>query len=648
MDKVEVFGFSINKNINFYRKKMNRNLKNIKNKISELVFCLSLFILSACQTIDLESDGINSTQEVKGKIILPQGSKLDVNSFTVFSNIDNSPVQGEEYGLSKGGKFTGLYVSNANDEVVMMGFQYPGNPTNEINSTTTALGLILMAPIFFDLTEEGMLKLIDSILKDSSFPSLKAEIEKNIVQGRSLFDIENAPLIATLNSILKSAGLRVAQNEKELPVNLFKAGKNFTFNNSGNSFSTVIGIYKGNDRVKKITVDGVQIFAGSITELLTATGGTFETPVDHPYSIPGDGEYTFKFRTGKPGAGDGSIEHDEAFYENLKQYSINLLSGLLPQLDREGTAACLISVSSNVYGTISTLTSLKTNPSLTEVLLTVSEITLNNIGGLLEDCVTKPNKNFFESFLKQLKLFSFASGAMNTGAFGYHWLSSEAVVDICYTSKGNDVTENENCGNSIVDSRDGNVYKTVKIGNQVWFAENLRYAGNIPEAADYGVWMDRVRNGQAAWVYNNNDPNNNSLYGKLYNWIAVNTGNLCPPGWHIPSDEEWTVLTNFLGGEEVAGGKMKSVTGWPAPNVAASNESGFSGLPGGSPNMYVYFTPITRIGGWWTSSFADSYGNWYRSILNSESQIKRSSSTDYYFAPVTNVGFSCRCLKDGS
>lgn len=112
-------------------------------------------------------------------------------------------------------------------------------------------------------------------------------MKKNIVQGRSLFDVENVALIATLNSILKSAGLRVAQNEKELPVNLFMAGKNFTFNNSGNSFSTVIGIYKGNDRVKKITVDGVQIFAGSITELLTASGGTFETPVDHPYSIPG-------------------------------------------------------------------------------------------------------------------------------------------------------------------------------------------------------------------------------------------------------------------------------------------------------------------------------------------------------------------------
>lgn len=632
---------------------MNLNIQNIENRVSGLLLFLSLFVLSACQTIDLESDGINSTQEIKGKIILPEGSKLDVNSFTVFSNIDNSSVQGEEYGLSKGGKFTGLYVSNSNDEVVMMGFQYPGNPTNEINSTTTALGLVLMAPIFFDLTEEGMLKLIDSILKDSNFPSLKAEIEKNILQGRSLFDLQNTSLIATLNSILKSAGLRVAQNEKELPVNLFKAGKNFTFNNSGNSFSTVIGIYKGNDRVKKITVDGVQIVAGSITELLTGTGGTFEAPVDHPYSIPGDGEYTFKFRTGKPGAGDGSIEHDEAFYESLKQYSVNLLSGLLPQLDRDGASGCLISVSSNVYGTISTLTSLKTNPSLTEVLLTVSEITLNNIGGFLEDCVTKPNKNFFRSFTKHLKMFSIVSGAMNTGAFGYHWLSSEAIVDVCYTAKGNEVTEG--CGpeyGTFTDPRDGNVYKTVKIGNQTWFAENLRYVGNIPwftSPKNWGaIWNNGNHTSQPAWTYYKDDPIYEATYGKLYNWFAVNTGLLCPQGWHIPTDEEWTAITNLLGGESVAGGKLKSVLGWNEPNIEATNESGFSGLPGGVLNITGSGGPFYNWGefgglglssGWWSSSSAGSDKAWVRDLKQQNSKIGRGSA-------ISGNGYYCRCLKD--
>jgi uncharacterized protein (TIGR02145 family) len=606
-----------------------------------LVSILSVLVLSACETIDPESDGVNSAQEVKGKIVLPTGSNLDVSTLTVVSNIDDSPVNGTSYGLSKDGKFTGLYVSNANDEVVMMGFQYPGNPTEEINSTTTALGLILMAPIFFDLTEEGMLKLIDSILKDSNFPSLKAEIEKNIAQGKSLFDVDNAPLIATLNPILKSAGLRVVQNEKELPVNLFKAGKNFTFNNSGNSFSTIIGIYKGKDRVKKITVDGVQIVASSITELLTGKGGTFDASVDQSFTIPSDGDFTFKFRTGKPGSGDGSLEHDEAFYENLGKFSVYLLSGLLPQLKREGTAGCLISVSSNVYGTISTLTSLRSNPSMREVLLTVSEITLNNIGGLLEDCVTtKPNKSFFGSFLKQLKLFSIVSGSMNTAAFGYQWLSSDAIVDICYTAKGIEVTEG--CGpeyGNLTDPRDGNVYKTIKIGNQTWFAENLRYAGNIPNVVyDWEeIWNDGNPTGQPAWAYYNHYPNNNAVYGKLYNWYAVNTGTLCPQGWHIPTDAEWTILTNFLGGEAVAGGKMKSVTGWDNQSPGATNESGFTGLPGGNRGILGNFFSLGSYGNWWSSSPNGSGSAWYWSLGNG------SIYRDYYYRA---GGFSCRCLRD--
>lgn len=607
------------------------------------VLMLSVWVLSACETIDPESDGVNSAQEVKGKIVLPAGSNLDVSTLKVDSNIDDSPVNGTSYGLSKDGKFTGLYVSNANDEVVMMGFQYPGNPTDEINSTTTALGLILMAPIFFDLTEEGMLKLIDSILKDSNFPSLKAEIEKNIVQGRSLFDVDNAPLIATLNPILKSAGLRVVQNEKELPVNLFKAGKNFTFNNSGNSFSTVIGIYKGKDRVKKITVEGVQIVASSITELLTGKGGTFDASVDQSFTIPSDGDFTFKFRTGKPGSGDGSLEHDEAFYENLGKFSVYLLSGLLPQLKREGTAGCLISVSSNVYGTISTLTSLRSNPSMREVLLTVSEITLNNIGGLLEDCVTtKPNKSFFGSFLKQLKLFSIVSGSMNTAAFGYQWLSSDAIVDICYTAKGNEVTQkNESCGD-FADPRDGNVYKIVKIGNQTWFAENLKYVGNIPNVVSDQAWA-AVSPGQAALSYNYS-PINGAYYGILYNWYAVNTGKLCPQGWHIPTDTELTTLTNYLGGDAVAGGKMKSINGWAPPNTGATNVSGFTGLPSGFRENSGISSNTSRgyqtWGYWWTSSPADAnkVRGWALSIY--QDGIYRLNDSFQQW------GFSCRCLKD--
>lgn len=604
-----------------------------------------LLLLVSCQTLELEEAGIDSATEVRGKILLPTGSSLDPSSLRVVSNIDDSEVQGTSYGLEKGGKFTGLYVSNPSDEVVMMGFQYPGNPTNEINSTTTALGLIMTAPAFFNLNEEGMLSMINLVLNDPEFPALQAEIEKNIVQGRALFDPENTALAGVLSNVLKTAGLRLAENENELPVNLFKAGKNFTFNNSGKSFSTVIGIYKEDTKLNSITVDGVQLVAGSLTELLTGTGGTFESPVDHPYTIPGDGQFTFKFRTGRPGAGDGSPEHDAAFYENLKQFSLYLLSGLLPQVDLKGPSGCLGSVASNVFSSVSTLTSLRTNPNLSEVLLAVAEVTLGNVGGLLEDCSPSGLKpSFFKFFMDQLNMLSIVSSGMNTGIFGIQWASTVHAVDICYTAEGNEVTEG--CGpeyDTFTDPRDGNVYKTVKIGNQVWFAENLRYAGNIPQVASpqawAAIWNSGNPTGQPAWAYYNNDPSYNDTYGKLYNWYAVSTGTLCPPGWHIPSDAEWTTLTNYLGGALVAGGKMKSVTGWNAPNTGATNESGFTGLPGGYRDVGGGFGSLGSSGFWWSSSPNVSSLAWSRSLGSSPESVSRSN---YFMAD----GFSCRCLRD--
>ncbi len=127
--------------------------------------------------------------------------------------------------------------------------------------------------------------------------------------------------------------------------------------------------------------------------------------------------------------------------------------------------------------------------------------------------------------------------------------------------------------------------QTVTIGTQVWMSKNLdvakfRNGDPIPEAKTDEEWYKAVKNKQPAWCYYENDPANGAKYGKLYNWYAVNDSRgLAPVGYHIPSDAEWTQLTDYLGGRDVAGGKMKSTTGWKAPNKDASNSSGFSGLP---------------------------------------------------------------------
>jgi uncharacterized protein (TIGR02145 family) len=195
---------------------------------------------------------------------------------------------------------------------------------------------------------------------------------------------------------------------------------------------------------------------------------------------------------------------------------------------------------------------------------------------------------------------------------------------------------------------DGNTYKTIQIGTQTWMAENLKTTKykngvSIPNITDNAEWANTT-NG-ASCSYDNNAAND-CPYGKLYNWYATtNTNGLCPTGWHVPTDAEWSTLTTFLGGESVAGGKMKS-TGtdyWLTPNQDATNSSGFSGLPGGGRgdfNGSIIFVGRGSIRGIWRSTTeVDATNSWNRYLDHNESKI----TVGYYDK---SIGASVRCVKD--
>jgi uncharacterized protein (TIGR02145 family) len=190
---------------------------------------------------------------------------------------------------------------------------------------------------------------------------------------------------------------------------------------------------------------------------------------------------------------------------------------------------------------------------------------------------------------------------------------------------------------------EGHIYQTVLIGSQFWMAENLRsatYANGEPIAnvTDIAAWMQLS---SGAWCHYDNNTANDAIYGKLYNWYTtVDPRSLCPAGWHVPTDAEWTVLTEYLGGESVAGGKMKSTTGWDAPNVAATNESGFSGLPGGLRyGNDGTFNGVGRYGYWLSSSEYSPSSAWNRALVYIAGNASRS-------VPEKQLGFSVRCLRD--
>ena len=191
---------------------------------------------------------------------------------------------------------------------------------------------------------------------------------------------------------------------------------------------------------------------------------------------------------------------------------------------------------------------------------------------------------------------------------------------------------------------DGNVYKTVTIGTQVWMAENLktkRYndGSSIPTGLNNTSWENTTTGAYS--IYNDNGANENETYGKLYNWYAVYTGKLAPAGWHVPTDAEWTTLTTYLGGESVAGGKMKSTSAlWITPNTDSNNSSGFSGLPYGYRLFYDgSYGGFGRYGYWWSSTENAVSKAWCRYLDHSFPRAFRMNE-------FKTGGFSVRCIRD--
>jgi uncharacterized protein (TIGR02145 family) len=197
-------------------------------------------------------------------------------------------------------------------------------------------------------------------------------------------------------------------------------------------------------------------------------------------------------------------------------------------------------------------------------------------------------------------------------------------------------------GPGVIDN-EGNSYATIILNNgQEWMSENLRtttYANGdpIPNVSDNGQWAGLSA---GAWAHYENNSNNDYPYGKLYNRYAVSDPrNVCPMGWHVPSDTEWFLLSNYLGVE--AGGKMKSsgTQFWLAPNTGATNLSGFSGLPAGIRNYDGAFYEIGSSGYWWTNSLEGNGFYWNRSLNSTNPDISRN-----YRPP--RVGHSVRCVRD--
>jgi uncharacterized protein (TIGR02145 family) len=199
--------------------------------------------------------------------------------------------------------------------------------------------------------------------------------------------------------------------------------------------------------------------------------------------------------------------------------------------------------------------------------------------------------------------------------------------------------EHKNCGEV---TYEGQLYHTVIIGSQCWMSENLNVGTRINGSSN------QSNNGVIEkYCYNNGDDNCDA-YGGLYQWnemmnysIVAGVQGICPVGWHLPTRSEWSTLIGYLDGEDIAGGKMKSLGGWDSPNTGATNSSGFSALPGGFRSTSGNFSGSTERGDFWSST-EDSSPNtdayFYHLDYNNENIVDVSNNK--------YIGNSVRCIKD--
>jgi len=249
--------------------------------------------------------------------------------------------------------------------------------------------------------------------------------------------------------------------------------------------------------------------------------------------------------------------------------------------------------------------------------------------------------------------FTFSITDLTRNSIYYVWAYATNNIG---TSYGKVVTFKTSLwvGETVTDL-DGNVYHTVTIGTQVWMAENLKttkYTNGdpIPNITDGYLWLN---SSTGAYCNYENDLYlangvGSTVYGRLYNWFAVNDSRkIAPSGWHIPTDAEWTILTTYLGGENVAGAKLKEsgTTHWQGLNFQTStNETYFTALPGGSNsgsynNLSSGYNYIFSEGHWWSSSTYSPYLAWYRSMRVGDNGVWRENAGFVY-------GISVRCLKN--
>ncbi|MFY7879189.1 MAG: hypothetical protein ACOVP6_03910 [Lacibacter sp.] len=408
-----------------------------------------LILLSGCSKTNQSKETVVPPTEtvIEGVITapleLPTGSSVNLATLIVQSPVANGTVTGGAYTVtSYTNQFTTDFVVNANQEVIMMGYHIPGQKDLAISATTTALALMMNSQSVLFLSDEGKRLLVAKVLADPKFLELKTVVEETIRSNRNILDETNDLLIQKLGAAQAGIAQRIQQIQGGEAVLLNKVGNTLYFQNNSNANSAVIGVYKDGSRIKKLVVDGLQFVPTSVNETFNGYQGISADPVQYPFAFEGDGVYEFKVRTGRPTSDDGSVEHNEAFYQNLAWVSYNLMCVLTPAL--KSTSCNKATILTNIIGFLMSAPDILGSRNAYAALHDAYSLTFQNLDFIIGDCLKKSNTNYFSSLSKAFsfidKAFTVIGTSANITFFSKDWISTNPVWDTCMTVNGNQVS----------------------------------------------------------------------------------------------------------------------------------------------------------------------------------------------------------------
>jgi uncharacterized protein (TIGR02145 family) len=377
---------------------------------------------------------------------------------------------------------------------------------------------------------------------------------------------------------------------------------------------------------------------GIINPKYLPTTGTFEYGKTTDYGnvatvvpAPGSGNTNVNVSANLTGLEPGTLYHFRIKAVN----SLGIVNGSDLTFATGGHAPTATTLPATQLSTISTYLNGSVNANSLSTTITFEYGTTNTMGSSLSAVPNSITGSVAGDVSAKLT-------GLSDGITYYFRVKAENVLGITY---GDILTFIPTAPPTSVTDVDGNVYPVVQIGLQYWMAENLKttkYNDNtsIPNVTDGPTWIGLTTPGYC-W-YNNDASGYKDTYGALYNFYAATTGKLCPTGWHVPSDAEFTTFTNSLGDINYAGGKIKEagILHWSAPNTGATNESGFTALPAGYRTDAGDFAGEGLYECWWSSTPWNEIKPWYRSVGYQTAAVEVRNGS------LNQRGFSVRCVKD--